>query len=157
MPPELIFFAVIIFFSVIDGIARRRKQQQGGALTLPEEGQVEWDPDVEVPPYDGDAAYDEEDDENIPADPLPRYTQPYGSAQTAGRRGATSSEGLIPSDIWEEIAGLAQGRPPAPPTPAPMPQPEPELVAVHFAEVCYGRDAVQRACCCVLSVSRVGA
>jgi hypothetical protein len=37
-----------------------------------------------------------------------------------------SSEGLIPADVWEEILGLARGKPPEP-KPEPVPSPEEDL------------------------------
>lgn len=126
---QLIFVGVIVLFSILEAIGRKKKMEHGG------EGEV-----GEVPPppptsrrrempapvgppggpagpasYDDDASYDEK--------------------AGAGR----SSEGLIPADIWEEIAALARGEvppsrapepssprmPPPAPTPAPAPAPRP--------------------------------
>jgi len=137
---ELIFFAIIIFFSVIDSIARSRKKnrQQGGSLPAPgEPGQWEWEEkEDEEEPYSYEAEASYEAPPNAPNKPAP----------------GKSSEGMIPGDIWEEIAGLARGRVPAPSRPAPrpveievIPERPVETHRVHRAHAGFGTDPSTRA------------
>lgn len=155
---ELIFIAIIVIFSVIDSIgrSRKKKRQAGGsgeASRLPEE--QEWEDEPET--YDQEPSYDDRyGTEKEPA-ALPGYTQPYGSSSGGARTTRTSSEGMIPSDIWEEIAGLSTGRtparqaePPPPPPPLPVevesiPRRPVETHRVHRAHVGYGTDPSSRA------------
>ena len=175
---ELIFFAVIIFFSIIESIARKRKQQSGQPQLPeewePEEPQPEWRPDRQrqewrpqgrapasrpspMPTYDAEPSYDEIEPDEV-----------AGSRKTAG----PGSEGMIPSDIWEEISGLARGRMremetrpepsrPAPPAPMPPPKVPPATTSardawgkrtprggqhrVHLSHAGYGTDPSSRA------------
>lgn len=132
---QLIFLAVIIVFSILDSVARSRKKRQRAPSGEPRTSRApeEWSRADELPSYDEDPSYDEtyelETTKPEPT-PLPRYTQPYGSEGKAGsgRASPGSSEGMIPADIWEEIAGLARDRTPArapePPRPAPVPEVE---------------------------------
>ena len=112
---ELIFFAIIIFFSIIDSIARTRKKRQaertGQTGRMPEE----WDEPDELPTYDDVPSYDD-----------PYEMAPYEARTPSGGSAPTSSEGMIPSDIWEEIAGLARGR---------LPEPEPEPLPVEIEPI----------------------
>jgi hypothetical protein len=129
---ELIFFAVIIFFSIIESIARRRKGKRQGedesSPELPEPDRWErqrWEPskEVEVATYDDEASYDE-----------------HATAESTGPKPPTprrpSSETMLPLDLLEDLAGLAGGlqkertQPaPAPPVPRhtqrPLPQRRP--------------------------------
>jgi hypothetical protein len=93
---ELIFFAVLIFFSILESVARQRKQRQGGG--------------AEPSPLPG-------------SEPLPREGERSAAGRTA-RAGdedrEQSAETVLPADLWEEIAGLAAGGlPEAPPETAP--------------------------------------
>ena len=69
---ELIFFAVIIFFSILESIARSRKGKAGGEADGPLPDPVEWEtrlPDLEpgrssgggdeAEAYDDDPSYDD--------------------------------------------------------------------------------------------------
>ncbi|HUF75182.1 MAG TPA: hypothetical protein VMM35_02845 [Longimicrobiales bacterium] len=160
---ELIFFAVIIFFSIIESIARRRKKQSG--QSLPREWEPEDEPGWQVerpapasrrtpaPTYDADASYDE-----IELDEATR-------SREAPRSG---SEGMIPKDLWEEISGLARDRMgelearPEPPAPVPAPKVPPATASgraawgkrtprvgqqhhIHLAHAEYGTDPSSRA------------
>lgn len=94
---ELIFFAVIILFSVLESIARKRKER---------EAEQEGEGDTWTP---------------APVERQPRTERRPREPSRLPERGASTREGLeepsetmIPADIWEEIAGLATGRPPAP-------------------------------------------
>jgi hypothetical protein len=169
---ELIFFAVIIFFSIIESIARSRKKKSGGSAQIPHE----WEPDAgrdtrrgraaptpggpayEAPTYgtasyDSDRSYDELEVEEADS----REVLPEATASRSG------SEGMIPADIWEEIEGLARGRmreletrpeprasPPAPLPPARLgwgkraPSVGPTHRA-HLAHQGYGTDPSERA------------
>lgn len=122
---ELIFFAIIIFFSIIDSIARRRRKRQkdlpGGA---PSPAEWEWEDD-ELETYDAEPSYDDRE---------PR-----------------SSEEMIPSDIWEEIAGLAGGKKrqhePSSPPPIevdPIPPRPVSTHRVHRSHAGYGTDPSSR-------------
>lgn len=159
---ELIFFGLIIFFSLIDGLVRKRKQQQGGPI---EEQVDDWvladeppppGPRGEVSSYDGGPSYDDAyDDPSIPGSPRREYVEAYG-----GREPERTAQ-RVPSDVWEEIARLAQGRE-APPQPVPSSFPtrtpirrtevgtgaevgsRPEH-AIHLSHAGYGTDPSSRA------------
>jgi len=122
---QLIFIAIVVIFSILDSVARTKKKRQGrGPLPAPEAPE-EWE--TEEDRYDTRASRDEVQVRRAPeeAKPLPEYTQPYGSTPEAERPAPKGSEGMIPSDLWEEIAGLARGRlPDQPPAPRPMPRRE---------------------------------
>ena len=92
---ELIFFAVIILFSIFESIARKKKK---AGQQVPDSG--EWEPEtVEW----------EVDEHSLEQEP----------------RADTGSEAMIPSEIWEEIAGLARGRGAGAPTRPTPPSPPP--------------------------------
>lgn len=139
---ELIFFALIIFFSIIESIARSRKQKQGGGLPElpPEWEQPPAEPRprprprpqaTEVPSYDADPSFD--------AEPSLESRGSYDDAKSResleqGR--SRSSESMIPSEVWDEIAGLAReparqepSYTPPPPKPRPAPTPHPKRPA----------------------------
>jgi len=152
---QLIFFAIIIIFSIIDSVARTKKKRQAGgqgeAPQLPQEW--EWEED-DLPTYDADPSYDDSHrPEPFKARQLPEYSRPQPSGGTRERQAQKSSEAMIPSDIWEEIAGLARGKLPEP-KPAPPPPPveiEPiparpmGLHRVHRSHAGYGTDPSSRA------------
>jgi hypothetical protein len=183
---QLIFFAVIIFFSIIESIARSRKRKGGGQVPqLPPEWQ--WEPEkTQVPDgrtydaeptFDAEPAFDAEPsvEERPSFDAEPSFDdvvstrQPRPGAdieppQRAQRAPATSSESMIPADLWEEIAGLGRGRAPVPAEAAPRtarplptrparplptrparPAPVPEVHVVHQAHVGFGTDPSERA------------
>jgi len=151
---QLIFVAIIVIFSILDSVARTKKKRQGGGPLPPPE---EWEP----------AEWEPEEERAEEVKPLPEYTQPYGSAEESKRPAPKGSEGMIPQDLWEEIAGLARGRipqqppapKPAPPRPAPPrsapPRPAPrteaiparpvETHSVHRAHEGFGTDPSSRA------------
>src|SRR5688572_11887653 len=122
---QLIFFAVIIFFSIIESIARSRKQRQGGQLPpapgeAPPEWEAEWKPEQprqrpmrpppgrsDVPSYDDDASFDARTSEEGRTSEAGRSFDETASSEEERRKRAASSESMIPADIWEEIAGLA--------------------------------------------------
>jgi hypothetical protein len=143
---ELIFFAVIIFFSIIESIARSRKAKQGEGeeqgMPLPDLPAPEpWEPvpsDVDIESYDEEPTHDEIATSS-------RTTESPPKRATGPRR--TSAETMLPGDLLEELAGLAgrleKGRArPAPhphrgtypPLPAPTPPPAPrhKLPAPRF-------------------------
>ena len=155
---ELIFFAVIIFFSIIDSIARSRKkkQQQESApeATVPKRKERQRG----VPRYDTEATHAPQPTyeskrtyESQPTyEPDPSYDDDYELEEVKSED--EGSEGIIPADIWEEIAGLARSRLPAParPTPAPVrvdsvPARPVETHRVHRAHAGYGTDPSSRA------------
>jgi hypothetical protein len=125
---QLIFFGIIALFTILEGIARSKKKRDAEAqLPLPEE--TEWEPVREELPdrvsTPGRHRVDEADDPMEPYTSVldrPREDRPdRGTARPA----PTSSEGMIPADIWEEITALARGQ--EVPTRAPPPQPKPEV------------------------------
>jgi hypothetical protein len=89
---ELVFFAIIILFSVLESVARARKQREGGGAEGSEKREGR-------PRSEGRG--------RRPRDEAGRLTRPEG-ARSAERE---SSDGMIPEELWEEIAGLAAGRP----------------------------------------------
>ena len=107
---EFIFFAVIIFFSIIESIARSRKQKRAGELpegSLPDMPvPAEWEPelpDFELPTYDADPSYDDQVAE--------RPSSSGGATRPRAER--SSSEEMLPGELLEELARLA-GRAPEP-------------------------------------------
>lgn len=125
---ELIFFGIIILFSIIDSIAKSRKAKRAGKQPqtserqAPEHERAGWrgDGDEERPSHDSGRRYE----------PAPTYdTEPtYDDAERVHEEVVTyddiaadrpderpareearpSAAGMIPSDLWEEIAGLAR-------------------------------------------------
>ncbi|MEQ8330842.1 MAG: hypothetical protein RH859_10325 [Longimicrobiales bacterium] len=139
---ELIFFGLIIFFSLLDGLVRKRKQQQGGPIELPDD----WTPAEhndpaprprgEVSSYDADPSYDDAyDDPSVPGSPRREYVEPYGGKEP-GR-----AANRVPSDVWEEIARLAQGREPSP---QPVPSSFPTRTPIRRTEVGTGAEVGSR-------------
>ena len=146
---ELIFFAVLIFFSIIESIARSRKQRKGGPLP---EVPTEWPPEEQElprrrpsappprtsapPSYDEDASFDarlpKDEGRSLEdltyADRETSYDEKASSEEERSRREA-SSESMIPDDIWEEIRGIAREARVELPPPRPKPQPRPQRKA----------------------------
>ena len=169
---QFIFIGVIVLFSILDGIAKKKKReaqkaqqaQQASYQTTPEEADGEWQPaGEELQSFDAGPSVGDyvEDDDGIPGETLPRYTQPYGSDSQPPEPAAGGAQGLIPQDIWEEIAALAAGRPapqPEPqqaylvPAPAPAPVQEPRPTRgpdrpehrAHRAHAKYGTPVSER-------------
>lgn len=124
---QLIFVGIIILFSILEAVARKGKERQGrgGDLPVPDEeprpaprprpvpeARSRPAPAPSGPPaYDHDASYDEKVEG--------RPTRPR-----------TTSEGLIPAEVWDEIQRMARGEapveaPPPPPRPRPVPKKPP--------------------------------
>ena len=135
MSTEILFLLIFFIFAVLQGIGQKRKQ--AGRLGQPPptdagEGDVPTGDRERISPRPRErprvepshrtSAQSRETDrppirERAPA---PAYERPGGTQQPRG--GATSSEGLVPKDIWEEIMGLARGEMPSPdPVPTPVP------------------------------------
>lgn len=92
---ELIFFAVLILFSILESVARKRNQQEGGGEEDPMAGA-----------------------ESRPSRREGRPDRPETTVPSGGQGSRDSAETMLPSDLWEEIAGLAAGRlPQTPPEP----------------------------------------
>ena len=142
---QLIFFAVLIFFSIVESIARSRKQKKGGPLPeVPPEWEQEWErqqrPEQaprprtrlpqqgrpEVPSYDDDASFDARTSAEGTSSEGERSFDEAASSETERKKRAESSESMIPSDIWEEIAGLAREAKVELPLPPPRPKPQPK-------------------------------
>lgn len=92
----LLYVLIFVVLAVVQGLGQKRREAERKSQTKPGGGA----------PAPGSAPGEPR--------PLPR-----------ARRSPTpdSSEGLIPSEVWEEILGLARGKP-SPPTPVDAP-PEP--------------------------------
>ncbi|MDE3001952.1 MAG: hypothetical protein OXU33_06935 [Gemmatimonadota bacterium] len=106
---ELIFFAVIIFFSIIESIARSRKAKSGGGPVeevptgdrTPGEWEFEWEQTspADLPTYDDDPSYDDEATRSgSPPPPAPRGIESQKS----------SSRTMLPGGLLEELAGMAE-------------------------------------------------
>lgn len=154
---QLIFFAIIIIFSIIDSVARskKKKQQQMGTGAPAPEAPEARERKRAVPRYDTERTHEAqrtyeaertyEHQPSYDADPSSDAAPSYDDdlPDEAG------SQAMIPADIWEEIAGLARGRVPAPTRPAPPPPapvaPPVETHRVHRAHKGYGTDPSSRA------------
>lgn len=120
----LIFFAVIIIFSIIEGIGKRKRGRARGPIQLPDDGEPDeeaWRVEErarpeELPTYDADPSYDDLEQTRV---------RPSGS------------EGLIPTEIWREIEKLAERAQGRRPRPSRTSRPEPEPVPSRSR----GRDA----------------
>ncbi|MGB1658010.1 MAG: hypothetical protein ACPHO4_11735 [Longimicrobiales bacterium] len=105
---QLIFFAVIIFFSIIESIARSRKRKQGGGRieddSMERSGSEEWESEwaqesaADLPTYDEEPSYDDEATRSGTQPP----PAPRGVAQ-----GEPSSRTMLPGGLLEELAGIA--------------------------------------------------
>lgn len=115
---QLIFFAVIIFLSILESIARSRKakQQRSGEQPGPSEPErFEWAQTPpweaeELPSYDAEASYDDAVD-----------TEPIARTEAEGRP-RQSAELPSAEDIWAEIAGLSTERRTESTTRGPVPE-----------------------------------
>lgn len=136
---QFIFIGVIVLFAILDGVAKKKKReaqkaqkaqqaqqaQQTSYEPTPEEADAQWEPaGEELQSYEAESSSGGDDD-GIPGEPLPRYTQQYASHPQQPAPAAGGAQGLIPKDIWEEITALAAGG--AAPEPEPQPQ-QPYLV-----------------------------
>jgi hypothetical protein len=148
---ELIFFAVLIFFSIIESIARSRKQRQGGGQ-LPElpdeearEAQAKWEAEqaersrrrrVRPPTSIGEeiAGLAREAKVELPA-PRPKPRPRLPQTQLPQERRVPGPRKPAPR------AAPARSRP-APPSPAFEGTP---AHAVHLSHVSYGSDPSERA------------
>ncbi len=130
---ELIFFAVIIFFSILESIARSRKAKKGGEAEGPLPDSGEWEvrlPDLEpgrptrhggegLETYDDDPSYDDmleeqrvEERRSRDGESLERYSRPRGSgrpARPSPSPSRPSSETMLPGDLLEQLEALARG------------------------------------------------
>ncbi len=105
---ELIFFAVIIFFSILESIARSRKSKGGGAEgPLPDP--AEWE--AELPELEPSGSRRGQGDVRS-YDDLESYDDavegPVGPP--ASSRPRPSSETMLPGDLLEQLEALARGR-----------------------------------------------
>lgn len=111
---QLIFIGVIVLFSILEAVGRKKKAEGGEAGELPPpppttpRRRAPQAPQGRVPgpmSYDDDPSFDE---------------RAAGAGAPRNGSDSSSSEGLIPADVWEEIAALARGG--VPPSRAPAPQ-----------------------------------
>lgn len=116
---QLIFVGIIVLFTILEAVARKKKAGGGEAEELPPPPPTPHRRETQAPPgrlpgapgprsYDDDPSYDE---------------RPAGAGGARGEGDSPSSEGLIPAEVWEEIAALARGE--VPPSRAPAPQAPP--------------------------------
>lgn len=112
IPTELIFVLIFIVFSVLEGVGRKKKAQRKGLPGTVPGPQRRSSRNREVVTREPEVSRAE------PAEVSP----PVPTEETGG------SEDLIPSQVWEEILGLARGTRPEPEkaeTPAEEAAPEP--------------------------------
>lgn len=153
---QLIFVGIILFFSILEAVARKgRQQRQQERTELPEPEDFRPRPAPAPRPrprpqsggvpqsYDEDASFDESvtGDERVVRSrrgdqgAARSREGDQAPARTTSEGAATSSEGLIPADIWKEIEALARGggapvpRPPMPQAP-PAPRRSPQVPRV---------------------------
>lgn len=108
---QLIFFGVIIFFSILESIARsrraKRQKEQGEAPPADDRYEFEWaqkSPE-ELPTYDDDPSYDDQPSYDDLAIEQPR--QPSRGAATRPGEEKPSTETVLPGNLFEELAALA--------------------------------------------------
>ena len=141
---QLIFFAIIIFFSIIDSVARskKKKQQMGTGAPVPKTPDAR-ERNRSVPRYDTERTHDAQPtyEAERTYEQQPEYDDDL--PEEAG------SQAMIPADLWEEIAGLARGRTSAPTRSVPPPPavvlPPVETHVVHRMHRDYGTDPSSRA------------
>lgn len=128
---ELIFFAVIIFFSILESIARSRKAKKGGGIEDEAPTRTgQWDePSAsersesgrrhagdDLPTYDQEPSYDDlaTGSAGRKDRTLGEYTRPYGAQERPAGRSEEghrpSSETMLPGDLLEQLESLARGR-----------------------------------------------
>jgi hypothetical protein len=139
---QLIIVGIVVLFSILEAVARKNRQGQGQGegVPLPEEPPARRSPprprpQVESPTGSVPHSYDEDPsfDEAAKGDEARRRPEPAAAEvpAPAPARSRTSSEGMLPAEIWEEIQGLARGehpdaqKPPVPTAPPPFPAPAP--------------------------------
>jgi hypothetical protein len=123
---ELIFFAVIIFFSIVESIVRSRRAKRGevegqgegeggGDVPLPDSDRMERyeprsrTPDVEhLPTYDADPSYDDLATSGGRGGRRDQPTPMRGDGRVE-ERGRPSSE-MLSADLLEELAEMASRR-----------------------------------------------
>ena len=130
---ELIFFAVIIFFSILESIARSRKakqQSEQGPPTTAEPERFEW---AQTPPWEREVPEQEFetrpreleqtswDDDLATYDEDPSYDDRIVRDEAASREEGRPATADTAADIWAEIAGLAAGRTPSRTSRLPLP------------------------------------
>jgi len=98
----LVIIAIVVLFSMLDAVARKQRQAR------PPSGEETAPPDLSAPQPTSDGPYSYDDD--VVPEVQPQRPRP------------TSSEELLPADLWEEIRRLAQGRAPTQSVPAPRPR-----------------------------------
>ena len=120
---QLIFVGIILLFSMLEAVARKKRDE----TPVPPPEEAEPRPQARVPQPRAPQA---------PGPRTPSYDEDpsFDDAVGAGSRpkAPTSSEGLIPADVWDEIQRMARGeapgtrtQPPARPAPPPAPRPTP--------------------------------
>lgn len=107
---QLIFFAFIIFLSVVESLARSRRAKKAKERGTAPEGDPRYDfewaqksPD-ELPTYDDDPSYDDmaSYDEEITS-----YDDAVEEDRVEPSRGRPSTETVLPGNLFEELAALA--------------------------------------------------
>ncbi len=107
----LFFWLIIFAVAILQGIGQRKKKagRKPGAGTLPGPGPSRPRP-AQVPAQRPDQRPDQRPQQGLPEPSSQPISASAGEVPSKGKDG--SSEGMIPSEIWEEILGLAQGKPP---------------------------------------------
>lgn len=128
MDEGLIFWLIIMAVAVLQGVGRKKKQ--GG-----QPGQKPMGSPRPRPAQPRPRATLPGDVEGTSSVPSTRASAGSGESEEVG----SSSEGMIPQDVWAEILGLARGEPQPPPPrradPDALPPAEEEVVSRSFDEV----------------------
>lgn len=142
MEGDFLFLLVVFAIAILQGIAQKKKQQARKGPRPPAGGPQPGQPGRPSrtgPAPDRDKvegpAGPQRDGVEAPAGP----TAADRASVAVPRRRESTSEGMIPSDVWDEILGLARGQPPKP-RPAEDPPPEPIPSVEEEAAVARRRD-----------------
>jgi hypothetical protein len=93
---ELLVIAVFVLITLIEGLGRRKKSGKGKERPTPE-------------PSDVDSGAEEAPSTETVDLGRKHKTAPVGGGAEE-EAPSTSSEGLVPQDVWDEILGLARGK-----------------------------------------------
>lgn len=143
MDEGLIFWLIVFAIAILQGIGQKKKADRKGRRPG-EAGGGGREPSPPRPAPSRREAKEAGEGLNRPAKPIPSASSP------AGTREEDSAEGMIPSEIWEEILGLARGqtRPEKPSRQTPPDEGptglEPAWEEVEWAGAGTGSDPVAR-------------
>ena len=122
MEDGLFLWLIIFAVAILQGIGQRKKKQgqKPGQKPGSRSGPVP-ESSRRRPPR---TRSEPDQTRGDPLSDAPSGTTLASSSDQGRGKADPSSEGMIPADVWEEILGLARGKPPTP-KPGPTPEPEP--------------------------------